>query len=158
MLPTLNKLFTLVVDNYNKANGTQLVNSAEYNPYKIVSDVPQLALLPITVRGNEVSVTPSLEVIKWAAGASFTIEGDREIAFAGMDFNMGIPGVAKNFKLELFTNGAWKEVSLLHYKENDPVIHTGNELGGMSASKLRITNVSNAEQQVYFKSFKFIKR
>lgn len=158
MMPTLNKLFTLVVDNYNKANGTQLINSAEYNPYKIVSGVPQLALLPITVRGNEVAVAPSLEVIKWPAGAAFTIEGDRDIDFAGMEFNLGIPGVAKNFKLELFTNGAWKEVSLLHYKDNDPVIHTGNELGGMSASKLRITNVSGAEQQVYFKNFKFIKR
>ena len=103
-------------------------------------------------------VAPSLEVIKWPKDAAFTVEGDRDITLAGMEFNLGVPGVAKNFKLELFTNGQWKQVSLLHYKDNDPVIHTGNELGGMSASKLRITNISGAEQQVYFKMFKFIKR
>lgn len=158
MLPTLNQLFAQTVDAYNKKNGTNLVNSAEFNPYKISSTVPQLALLPITVRGNDVSVAPSLEVIKWDKDATFTIEADREITFAGMEFNFGVPDVAKNFKLELFRDGKWTEVSLLHYKADDPVIHTGNELGGMQASKLRITNVSDKEQQVYFRSFKFIKR
>lgn len=159
MLPTLNQLFTQTVDAYNKANNAQLINSAEYNPYKIESTVPQLALLPITVRGNEVSVAPSLEVIKWDKNAAFTIESDQAITFAGMEFNLGIPDVAKNFKLELLQpNGTWKQVSLLHYKADDPVIHTGNELGGMQASKLRITNISGKELQVYFKNFKFIKR
>ena len=75
-----------------------------------------------------------------------------------MDFNFGVNGVAKHFSLELFVNGAWKEVSLLHYSDNDPVIHTGNELGGMTATKLRITNKSGEEQKVYFKSFSFVKR
>jgi len=158
LLPTLNKLFSQTVDAYNKANGTQLDNSSEYNPFKIVTDVPQLALQPISVRGNDVTVSPSLEVIKWPKNAAFTIEGDRDITFAGMEFNLGKADVAKCFKLELFTKGAWKEVSLLHYKADDPVIHTGNELGGMQASKLRITNISGTEQQVYFKNFKFIKR
>ena len=158
LLPTLNKLFSQTVDAYNKANGTHLDNSSEYNPYKIESNVPQLALLPVSVRGNEITVAPSLEVIKWPKDAQFTIEGDRDITFAGMEFNLGVPGVAKNFKLELFVNGQWKQVSLLHYQANDPVIHTGNELGGMRASKLRITNVSGAEQQVYFKNFKVMKQ
>lgn len=158
LLPTLNKLFTQTVEAYNKENGISFVSEAEYNPYKIESTVPQLALLPVSVRGNDVTVAPSLEVIKWAKGASFTIESDRNVTFAGMEFNLGVPGVAKNFKLELYDNGVWKEVSLLHYRDNDPVIHTGNELGGMQASKLRITNVSGADQEVYFKNFKFVKQ
>lgn len=158
LLPTLNKLFTQTVEAYNKENGASFVSEAEYNPYKIESTVPQLALLPVSVRGNDVTVAPSLEVIKWAKGASFTIESDRNVTFAGMEFNLGVPGVAKNFKLELYDNGVWKEVSLLHYRDNDPVIHTGNELGGMQASKLRITNVSGADQEVYFKNFKFVKQ
>lgn len=158
LLPTLNKLFTQTVEAYNKENSTSFVCEAEYNPYKIESTVPQLALLPVSVRGNDVTVAPSLEVIKWAKGASFTIESDRNVTFAGMEFNLGVPGVAKNFKLELYDNGVWKEVSLLHYRDNDPVIHTGNELGGMQASKLRITNVSGADQEVYFKNFKFVKQ
>ena len=66
--------------------------------------------------------------------------------------------VAKHFKLEFFQNGAWRTVSLLHYSADDPVIHTGNELGGLTASKLRLTNVSGSDRQVYFKSFKFVKQ
>lgn len=158
MLPTLNQLFTQAVDKYNKANGTSLVNSAEYNPYKLTSDVAQLAMLPITVQGNNISVSPALEVINWQKDGSLEIAADRDITFAGMDFNFGVTGVAKNFKLEFFTEGFWKEVSLIHYSDDDPVIHTGNELGGMSASKLRVTNVSGSDLQVYFRSFKFVKQ
>lgn len=158
MLPTLNKLFTQATDKYNQEKGTALLNVADYNPYKLTSDVTQLALLPVTVRGNDVNVSPALEVINWQNGGSLLLECDRNITFAGMDFNLGVPDVAKHFKLELFSGGQWKTVSLLHYSADDPVIHTGNELGGMSASKLRLTNVSGSEQKVYFKHFKFVKQ
>lgn len=158
LLPTLNALFTKVVDAYNAQNGTKLSNVAEFNPFKLQSDVKQLALLPVTARGNEISVAPSNEVIKWQKDGSMTIESDREITFAGMDFNLGVNDVAKNFELELFVNGAWKTVSLLHYKNTDPVIHTGNELGGMKATKLRITNTSGKDLEVYFRHFKFSKQ
>ncbi len=159
LLPTLNKIFAQTVDAYNKANGTQLSNVAEYNPYKLSSNVPQLAMLPVTVRGNNVSVTPALEVINWQPGGELLIESDRLITFQGMDFNLGVPGAAKNFTLELLTeNGQWTKVGLLHYKADDPVIHTANELGGMKASKLRLTNTSGTEQKVYFKQFKFVKQ
>ena len=158
LLPTANQLFTKAVDKYNQEKGTQLSNTADYNPYKLTSDVTQLALLPVTVRGNDVNVSPALEVINWQNGGSLLIECDRNMTFAGMDFNLGVPDVAKHFKLELYADGQWKTVSLLHYSADDPVIHTGNELGGMSASKLRLTNVSGSEQKVYFKHFKFVKQ
>lgn len=158
MLPTLNALFTQAVDTYNQNNSIALDNTAEYNPYKLTSDVDQLKLLPVKVRGNEVSVAPSNEVINWQKDGSLLIETDRNITFAGMDFNFDVPGVAANFKLELFTDGQWKQVSLLHYKDTDPVIHTGNELGGMQASKLRLTNISGKDLKVYFRSFKFVKQ
>jgi hypothetical protein len=78
---------------------------------------------------------------------------------AGMDFNFGIKDMAKNFKLELYTaDGVWREVSLLHYGENDTVIHTGNELSGINASKIRVTNKSQAEVKAYFKGFNFVKQ
>lgn len=158
LLPTLNQLFTQAVDKYNQANGTALPNSAEYNPFKLTSNVAQLAQLPVTVQGNNVSVAPALEVINWQNGGTLEIAADRDITLAGMDLNLGVAGVAKNFKLELYTEGAWREVSLLHYSDDDPVIHTGNELGGMTASKLRLTNVSGAHLQVYFRSFKLVKQ
>ncbi len=158
LLPTIQTLFAQATAKYNEINDTQLETSADYNPFKNKSTVKQLALLPVSVRGSDVKVTPALEVINWQAGGEFVIESDRAITFQGMDFNFGVNGVAKNFKLELLVNGNWREVSLLHYSDNDPVIHTGNELGGMTASALRVTNISGQELQVYFKSFNFVKR
>lgn len=158
MLPTLNKLFALATEKYNAANGTNLDTTAEYNPYKLTSNVTQLAMLPVKLNGDVVEIASALEVINWQAGGELLLESEKAITFQGMDFNMGVKGAAQHFRLELFVDGAWKEVGLLHYSEDDTVIHTGNELGGMTATKLRITNKSNAEQQVFFKNFRFIRR
>ena len=158
LMPTLNELFAKAVNQYNANNGTDLNPVAEYNPFRLTSNVQQLALLPVTAKGNDVNVTPALEVINWQAGGEMVIEGDRPITFAGMDFNLGVPGAAKHFTLECLVNGNWVKVPLLHYSDNDPVIHTGNELGGMTATKLRLTNTSGAEQKVYFRQFKFVKQ
>ena len=158
MLPTLNKVFAQATEEYNATHGTDLDKNAEYNPYKLTSTVKQLALLPVKLNGDRVEIASALEVINWQAGGELMIESETPITFQGMDFNLGVNGVAKHFCLELFVNGAWREVSLLHYGEDDPVIHTGNELGGMTATKLRITNKSGEEQKVYFKSFTFIRR
>ena len=158
MLPTLNKLFTMATEKYNEKKGTDINTTAEYNPYKLTSSVKQLALLPVKLNGDRVEIASALEVINWQADGELMIESETPITFQGMDFNFGVNGVAKHFRLELFVNGAWKEVGLLHYRDDDPVIHTGNELGGMTATKLRITNKSGEEQKVYFKSFTFIRR
>ena len=158
MLPTLNKIFAQATEEYNTVHGTYLDKNAEYNPFKLTSTVTQLALLPVKLNGDRVELASALEVINWQAGGELMIESETPVTFQGVDFNFGVNGVAKHFKLELFVNGAWKEVSLLHYNDNDPVIHTGNELGGMTATKLRITNKSGEEQKVYFKNFSFIRR
>lgn len=158
MLPTLNKLFAQATEEYNSVHGTDLNTTAEYNPFKLTSTVTQLALLPVKLNGDVVEIASALEVINWQPGGELLLESETAVTFQGMDFNFGVNNVARHFKLELFVNGAWKEVSLLHYNDNDPVIHTGNELGGMTATKLRITNKSNEEQKVYFKNFRFVRR
>lgn len=158
LLPTLNKIFTQATNQFNHLEGTELDNTADYNPFKLSSTVTQLALLPVKLSGDVVEITPALEVINWQAGGELLLESEAKITFQGMEFNFGVNNVAKNFRLELFVNGAWKEVSLLHYSDTDPVIHTGNELGGMTATKLRVTNISGKELQVYFKNFRFIRK
>ncbi len=158
MLPTINQLFAKATEMYNTAKGTAFDTTAEYNPFKLTSTVTQLALLPVKLNGDVVEIASALEVINWQAGGELLLESEKAVTFQGMDFNMGVKGAAQHFRLELFVDGAWKEVSLLHYSEDDTVIHTGNELGGMTATKLRITNKSNAEQQVFFKNFRFIRR
>lgn len=158
LMPLLDELFAYSTAAYNQKYGTQLDNIAAYTPYRIVSNVPQLKQQPISMSGNEVKVTPSNEVIKWPIDAHFTIEADKVVTLHGMDFNFGVNEIAHKFRLEcLLADGTWRTVSLLHYKPTDPVIHTGNELGGMQVKAIRVTNVSGAEVQAYFKSFKFNK-
>ena len=159
LLPTLDKIFAQSVDRYNKAHQTALERVAEYNPFTLTATVGQLAHQPVSLNGQEVSIRPLLEVVGWPADASITLEADREFTLQGMDFNLGVKDVARHFTLEVRRpSGEWQRVSLLHYSADDPVIHTGNELGGMTGTAIRLTNTSGAEQQVYFKSFKFVKQ
>lgn len=157
--PTLDNVFTQSVDRYNKAHQTALERVAEYNPFTLTATVGQLAHQPVSLNGQEVSIRPLLEVVNWPADGSITLEADREFTLQGMDFNLGVKDVARHFTLEVRRpGGEWQRVSLLHYSADDPVIHTGGELGGMTGTAIRLTNTSGAEQQVYFKSFKFVKQ
>lgn len=159
LLPTLDNVFTQSVDRYNKAHQTALERVAEYNPFTLTATVGQLAHQPVSLNGQEVSIRPLLEVVNWPADGSITLEADCEFTLQGMDFNLGVKDVARHFTLEVRRpGGEWQRVSLLHYSADDPVIHTGGELGGMTGSAIRLTNTSGAEQQVYFKSFKFVKQ
>ena len=159
LMPSLDKFFAESVDRYNKVHQTALERVAEYNPFTLTATVGQLAHQPVSLNGQEVSIRPLLEVVNWPADASITLEADREFTLQGMDFNLGVKDVARHFTLEVRRpSGEWQRVSLLHYSADDPVIHTGNELGGMTGTAIRLTNTSGAEQQVYFKSFKFVKQ
>ena len=156
LIPTLNEIFANTVNAYNAAHNTAYSPVCEYQPYSITSTVPQLAKLTVTARGNDVRVNDVLEVVTWAPGAEFVINSDRAVSMQGMDFNFGVKGVAEKFTLELQgEDGNWRKVSLLHYSADDTVIHTGGELTGMKAQKIRLTNTSGEEVQAYFKGFRF---
>ena len=156
LIPTLNEIFANTVNAYNAAHNTAYSPVCEYQPYSITATVPQLAKLTVTARGNDVRVNDVLEVVTWAPGAEFVINSDRAVSMQGMDFNFGVKGVAEKFTLELQgEDGNWRKVSLLHYSADDTVIHTGGELSGMKAQKIRITNTSGEEVKAYFKGFRF---
>ena len=158
MLPMLNDLFARSVKAYNAANGTAYEPVSEYLPYQLTSTVPQLAQQPIVGSGNEVKINPSNEVITWAPGTELLISMEQAVKLQGLDFDFGVADQAKNFKLEVMVGGVWKPVSLLHYREGETTVHTGNEIAGMAAEKIRLTNTSGAELKVYFRSFRFSKQ
>lgn len=157
-LPAINKLFAVATEKWNAKTGAQLEVVTQYQPFTIDTNVPQLKLQPISIYGSEVKVAPSNEVITWPVGSHFTLTTDRPVTLRGMDFNFGKPGVAPLFQLECQRpDGTWQKVALLHYNEKDQVVHTGNELGGLTVRAIRITNISGAEQQLNFRQFKFVK-
>jgi len=157
-LPLLSKLFRKHVEAYNARTGKHLDPIAEFQPYLLETDVAQLRNQAVSVNGADVTVAPVLEVVTWAPGAQLTIVGERVATLNGMEFDLGTPGMAPNFRLEVFDGERWNPVSLLHYKEGETMIHTGQEIAGMKALKLRLTNVSGKEQKLYFKSLRFVKQ
>ncbi|MDO5075615.1 MAG: beta-N-acetylglucosaminidase domain-containing protein [Bacteroidales bacterium] len=158
LMPLLDLVLNKAIERYNKERGTQLQPIAAYTPFAIESNVPQLANQPLTLSdyGKTVNVTPSNEVIKWPAGSQFTIKAEKPFAFQGMDFNFGVPGIAAKFRLEVQSeDGTWREVGLLHKKEDTPVINTTDALVAGKAKAFRITNITGEEVQCYFRAFKW---
>lgn len=155
LLPMLNEMFAQTVNAYNEKNGTNLDPVAEYQPFTITSDVPQLSQLTYSYQGGQLRVNPVNEVVNWPAGKALVIECDREVTLGGMDFNLGTPDVAGNFSL-VATDAAGKQqpISLLHYKVGEQVIHTGGEISGMKCKTLTLTNTSGKDLTVYFRNFR----
>lgn len=155
LLPALNALFAETVKAYNEKQGTDLDPVAEYVPFKISSDVHQLAQLTFRYQGGQMQINPVNEVVEWPAGAALTIDCDREVGLGGLDFNLGTPNIADKFSLVATdTQGQEKTISLLHYKEGEEVVHTGNEINGTRCKTLRLINTSGESQKVFFRSFR----
>lgn len=159
LLPTIDKVLNAAIDTYNRTHNTQLAAIKAYMPFQIESTVPQLQLLPISFYGNEYKVAPSHEVITWPKEGVFTIVAERPTTLQGMDFNFGEKGIASKFRLDVqLEDGSWKQVGIHHNRPDNPNIHTGNELGGMTVKAIRVTNIAGEEVKCYFRHFKFVTR
>ena len=152
LLPTLNQVYTQVTSAYNTQYNTHLETKAEYNPYTLTSDVPQLKTQLVRARHQYVNVSPSNEVIKWPAGAMLQIAVDQPIRFEALTMDLGTPGVASQFTLEVSRDGQeWQVVSLSQAAEKTEI--TASIPTDTSLKYVRLTNKSDQEIQVYFKKF-----
>lgn len=152
LLPTLNQVYTQVTSAYNTQYNTHLETKAEYNPYTLTSDVPQLKTQLVRARHQYVNVSPSNEVIKWPAGAMLQIAVDQPIRFETLTMDLGTPGVASQFTLEVSRDGQeWQVVSLSQAAEKTEI--TASIPTDTSLKYVRLTNKSDQEIQVYFKKF-----
>ena len=152
LLPTLNQVYTQVTSAYNTQYNTHLETKAEYNPYTLTSDVPQLKTQLVRARHQYVNVSPSNEVIKWPAGAMLQIAVDQPIRFEALTMDLGTPGVASQFTLEVSRDGQeWQVVSLSQAADKTEI--TASIPTDTSLKYVRLTNKSDQEIQVYFKKF-----
>ena len=157
LLPLLNSFFASTVGIYNKEHGTNYDPVVEYQPYSLESDVPQLAKQPVSGRGAEVSISPSNEVISWPAGASLTVIMDRPRRLTGLSFDLGTPGISDSFTLEAMVDGQWQPIGIFHRDGKTTVVNTTDAINGMQATRVRLTNSSGKDLQVYLKNFRFTK-
>ncbi len=152
LLPTLNQVYTQVTSAYNTQYKTHLETKAEYNPYTLTSDVPQLKNQVVRARHQNVNVSPSNEVIKWPAGAMLQIAVDQPVHFEALTMDLGTPGVAPQFTLEVSRDGQeWQAVPLSQAAEKTEI--TASIPTDTSLKYVRLTHKSGQETQVYFKKF-----
>lgn len=152
LLPTLNQVYTQVTSAYNAQYKTHLETKAKYNPYTLTSDVPQLKNQVVRARHQNVNVSPSNEVIKWPAGAMLQIAVDQPVHFEALTMDLGTPGVAPQFTLEVSRDGQeWQVVPLSQAAEKTEI--TASIPTDTSLKYVRLTHKSGQETQVYFKKF-----
>lgn len=157
MLPTAHLLFQTAVSQFNKEHGTNLNATTTYNPNKLQTTVGQLKLLPLRAKGNTVSISPSNEVVTWQAADYLTVEMENEVTLSGLDFDFGTENVASLFKLETSCDGKqWQPVGLV--QSGGTTVHTTDVINGMKAKYIRLTNISEKELKLYFRSFRFSKK
>lgn len=152
LLPTLNQVYTQVTSTYNTQHKTHLETKAEYNPYTLTSDVPQLKTQLIRARHQNVNVSPSNEVIKWPAGAMLQITVDQPVRFEALTMDLGTPGIAPKFTLEVSRDGQeWKTITLSQAAEKTEI--TAILPTDTSLKYVRLIHKSGQETQVYFRKF-----
>ena len=169
LLPTLDKLFSLAVKAYNANAHKSLEVPSQQLPFTMESDVAQLRMLPLTADGDLVKVSPSNEIVNWQNGGSITLTADQNVIIGAFAFdlgndngvpedkggseNNGVASLAAAMRLELFTNGKWRPVSLQPSAQGSSLICADPSIGDLKASKLRLTNVSGKALAVGFKRF-----
>lgn len=152
LLPSLNEMFTKAITEYNTKNNANLDAKAEYNPYTLTSDVPQLKIQPVRARHQDVNVSPSNEVIKWPANASLQIASDQPVRMQQLYLDLGTKDIASSFRLETSADGQnWTAVPLNQAADNTEITGAINSAAGQSY--IRLVNASGKELQVYFKKF-----
>lgn len=154
LMPTFDALFEAAVTGYNAMHQAELDARATYLPYTLESDVEQLALLPVQQKGKLGSIAASNEVINWQAGGMLTLSMDYARQLSSLFIDLGSTEVANSaIRLEVTTDGKnWQAVDLTPRGYQSQLKAS---LEGLSILKMRLVNVSGAEQKVYFRMFRF---
>lgn len=147
--PLIDEMFVTAVGRYNQKTGSQLDAITNYMPHKLVSNVEQIKNLPLQVKASRILISPSNEVVKWAAGNAVEIELDNVYPGESIDINFGKKEPCTWGRFEVSADGKeWKAIELT---QKDARL-TAN-LQKTPVKFIRFTNISNEEQQVYLRQF-----
>lgn len=147
--PLIDEMFVTAVGRYNQKTGSQLDAITNYMPHKLVSNVEQIKNLPLQVKASRILISPSNEVVKWAAGNVVEIELDNVYPGESIDINFGKKEPCTWGRFEISADGKeWKAIELA---QKDARL-TAN-LQKAPVKFIRFTNISNEEQQVYLRQF-----
>lgn len=147
--PLIDQTFATVTNRYNQKYGTRLNADTDYMPHRLISDISQIKNLPLRVKTNRIELSPALEVIKWPAKGSLTIELDQIYPGESVEMDFGKPEVTAWGCLEISENGKeWTPVTLKQEKNRITA-----ELGKKPVKAIRFSNGEEKEQEIYFRRF-----
>lgn len=147
--PLIDELFVTAVNRYNQKTGNRLDATTNYMPHKLVSNVEQIKNLPLQVKADRILISPSNEVVKWAAGNTVEIELDNVYPGENISINFGKKEPCTWGRFEVSVDGKeWKTIELA---QKDARLSAS--LQKTPVKFIRFTNVSNEEQQVYLRQF-----
>lgn len=158
LMPTFDALFEATTKQYNNQFNATLNDRAIYSPYTLESDVAQLAMLPTQQKGKEGSVASSNEVINWQAGGSLTLSMDRPRILTSLWIDLGASEETyKHFRIETSPDGKeWQTANRQTVWKGYTMQRV--EVDGRRIQKIRLSNTSDSELKVYFKTFKFTEK
>ena len=147
--PLIDELFVTAVNRYNQKTGSQLDATTNYMPHKLFSNVEQIKNLPLQVKADRILISPSNEVVKWAAGNTVEIELDNVYPGENISINFGKKEPCTWGRFEVSVDGKeWKTIELA---QKDARLSAN--LQKTPVKFVRFTNISNEEQQVYLRQF-----
>ena len=147
--PLIDQVFVTAVNRYNQATGSQLDATTDYMPHKLLSNVEQIKNLPLQVKADRILISPSNEVVRWAAGNTVEIELDNVYPGKNIVINFGKKEPCTWGRLEVSADG--KDWKIIDWAQKD--VRLTADLQKTPVRFVRFTNVSNEEQQVYLRQF-----
>ena len=147
--PLIDQAFATATTRYNQKYGTRLNAATDYMPHKLTSDINQIKNLPLQVKTNRIQLSPALEVIKWPAKGSLTIELDQAYPGESIEMDFGKPEVATWGCLEISEDGKeWTKATLK--QENNRLTA---DLQKKPIKAVRFSNTQEKEQEIYLRRF-----
>lgn len=147
--PFIDQTFATVIDRYNQKYNAHLNADADYMPHKLISNINQIKNLPLQLKTNHIQLSPALEVIKWPAKGSLTVELDRVYPGESLEMDFGKPEAATWGVLEITENGNdWTKVDFKQNKNRLTV-----DLQKKPIKAVRFTNTQEKEQEIYLRQF-----
>ena len=150
--PFINSVFTSVVKAANARWGTSLEIMAEYSPHRLTTTVEQLEGLPVQVKGGNVQLPPSLEVIRWASGAYVQVEFTEPLPVVEIQVNTG-QRIVEAWQLEVRdADGTWRTLPVA-WKDREMRVAVDAPV-----SAIRWTNTSLDTQDIFLRKFLVLMR
>ena len=150
--PFINSVFTSVVKAANARRGTSLEIMAEYSPHRLTTTVEQLEGLPVQVKGGNVQLPPSLEVIRWASGAYVQVEFTEPLPVVEIQVNTG-QRIVEAWQLEVCdADGTWRTLPVA-WKDREMRVAVDAPV-----SAIRWTNTSPDTQDIFLRKFLVLMR